>query len=407
MRTTADFALTAYQKLLIAALACLLFTIVLDFMLLSALSAILLPDLRLSTRQFGWVASAYAFSAGVSALVASGYADRFDRRRFLLFFYGGFLLGVLLCALARSFELLLIARIVTGIFGGVVASICYAIITDLFAGHQRGRVMGFLQMAFAAGQVGGLPMALFIATQYGWPAAYWFILGLGSLAGGFIAWKLAPVTGHLQQAPPPHPWRPLLTNLADGRYRTVFLNNALLVTGDVLLMTFSAAFITNNLGRPEEDLALIYGAIGATTLLCGPLLGRLADQVGKWTIFLAGTIPAMALVTWFTHLPPTPLLGIILLQIGLFIGVNARMITSQALGMAIPRAADRGAFMSVDAALQQVSAGLAAVLAGWLVTQGDDGRMLHFPRLGWVVVCCMGATIVLMRRMEWIRREGR
>ncbi|MCB0637234.1 MAG: MFS transporter, partial [Lewinella sp.] len=146
MRTTADFALTAYQKLLIAALACLLFTIVLDFMLLSALSAILLPALQLSTRQFGWVASAYAFSAGVSALVASGYADRFDRRRFLLFFYGGFLLGVLLCALARSFELLLIARIVTGIFGGVVASICYAIITDLFAGHQRGRVMGFLQM---------------------------------------------------------------------------------------------------------------------------------------------------------------------------------------------------------------------------------------------------------------------
>jgi predicted MFS family arabinose efflux permease len=181
----------------------------------------------------------------------------------------------------------------------------------------------------------------------------------------------------------------------------------LLVAGDVLLMTFSAAFITNNLGRQEEDLALIYGAIGATTLLCGPLLGRLADQVGKWTIFLAGTIPAMAFVAWFTHLPPTPLLGIILLQIGLFIGVNARMITAQALGMAIPRATDRGAFMSVDAALQQVSAGLAAVLAGWLVVQGTDGRMLHFPRLGWVVVCCMGATIVLMWRMERIRRAGR
>ena len=157
---------TRYQTFVVALVASLYFTVILDFMILSPLGAILLEKLHISTEQFGHVVSGYAFSAGASGLLAAGFADRFDRKRLLLFFYVGFIGGTLLCGLATSYELLLGARIVTGIFGGVLGSIGMAIITDIFDPSQRGRVMGFVQTAFSASQILGLPLGLYLAAKF-------------------------------------------------------------------------------------------------------------------------------------------------------------------------------------------------------------------------------------------------
>ena len=147
-----------YQSRLIAILALVQFTIILDFVIMSPLGAILMPALDITAGQFGVAVSAYAFSAGISGVLAAGFADRFDRKRLLLFFYVGFTVGTALCALAPNYHLLLLGRIVTGVFGGVVGSIVLAIITDLFPLHMRGRVMGYVQTAFAASQVLGIPV---------------------------------------------------------------------------------------------------------------------------------------------------------------------------------------------------------------------------------------------------------
>ena len=77
---------TRFQFLLVAIIALVLMTIVLDFMLMSALSAILLPKLDITTKQFGLLVSAYPISAGISAVLLSVYADKVDRKKLLLFF---------------------------------------------------------------------------------------------------------------------------------------------------------------------------------------------------------------------------------------------------------------------------------------------------------------------------------
>src|SRR6478609_9100867 len=91
---------TGYQKFMIAILAFLQFTVILDFMVLSPLSFILLKEMQISPKQFGMVVSAYAISAGLSGLLAAGFADKFDRKKFLMFFYVGFLAGTVFCAMA-------------------------------------------------------------------------------------------------------------------------------------------------------------------------------------------------------------------------------------------------------------------------------------------------------------------
>src|SRR5213083_1218147 len=128
-----------YQVLVIVLLALTQFTVVLDFMVMSPLGDMLMKSMDLTTSQFGFAVSAYAFSAGISGLLTAGFADRFDRKKLLLFFYIGFIAGTLFCGLSNSYPLLIAARILTGLFGGVIGSISLAIVADLFSLQQCGR----------------------------------------------------------------------------------------------------------------------------------------------------------------------------------------------------------------------------------------------------------------------------
>ena len=112
-----------YQSILVALLALVQFTIIIDFMIMSPLGAIIMPGLNISPAQFGVAVSAYAFSAGISGILAAGFADQFDRKRLLLFFYAGFTLGTALCAIAPNYHVLLTGRVVTSLFGGVIGSV--------------------------------------------------------------------------------------------------------------------------------------------------------------------------------------------------------------------------------------------------------------------------------------------
>ena len=189
---------TGYQQFIILILALLQFTLILDFMIISPLGDILLKTLGLSTSQFGSVVSAYAISAGISGILAAGFADKFDRKKLLLFFYTGFIIGTAFCALAYNYHTLLLARIVTGLFGGVVGSISMAIITDVFSLNQRGRVIGFVQMAFAGSQILGIPIGLLLANMWGWHATFIMVVILSVLIGVAVVMRLKPLTEHLK-----------------------------------------------------------------------------------------------------------------------------------------------------------------------------------------------------------------
>jgi len=241
-------AFSSYQKFVVGMLAFLQFTIILDFMIISPLGAILLRDLHLPTQKFGLVVSVYAFSASLSGLLAAGFADRFDRKKLLLFFYAGFTGGTLFCGLAPTYQLLLAARIVTGVFGGVIGSISMAIITDLFPLNMRGRVMGVVQTSFAASQVLGLPLGLYLANRWGWHAPFLMIVALTVVAGGLIFARLQPIDAHLKLQREGNAFLHLFRTVSQRRYLQTFATTTLLATGGFMLMPFCSTFTINNLG---------------------------------------------------------------------------------------------------------------------------------------------------------------
>jgi predicted MFS family arabinose efflux permease len=396
--------LSGYQRLVVALLAFLQFTVILDFMVLSPLGAMIMPALTITPFQFGVLVSAYAFSAGTAGLLAAGFADRFDRKRMLLFFYGGFLLGTLLCAFAGSYYFLLAARIVTGLFGGVIGSIVFAVTADLFDYQLRGRVMGVVQASFAASNVLGLPIGLYLANRWNWHAPFLLIVVIGAAVGIIIIVCLRPIDAHLRNRPDKSPLHHFIHTISTPRYLQGFAATVLLATGGFMLLPFGTAFTVHNLGISIDRLPLIYMVSGIFAMLFGPLIGRASDAIGKLKVFILGCAATIVMVLIYTNLGVTPLLLVILVNVLLWIGVSSRMISSAALISAVPSLADRGSYMSISSSLQQLSGGVAATAAGLIVKESPSGAIEHFDIVGYVLVTTTLLTAVMMyfinRRVE-------
>jgi predicted MFS family arabinose efflux permease len=393
--------LSSYQRCVVALLAFLQFTIILDFMIISPLGAMLMPTLKISPAQFGIVVSSYAFSAGAAGLLTSGFADRFDRKKLLLFFYCGFILGTLLCGVARSYHFLLFARMITGVFAGVIGSTVFAITTDLFAYQLRGRVMGVIQTAFAASSVAGIPLGLYLANRWGWNAPFLLIVAVSVLVGAVIVRYLRPIDAHLRLHPDRSPLHHFLHTVSTPRYLQGFATTGLLSTGGFILMPYMSAFSVHNLGIELSHLPLIYLVSGACAMIAGPLIGRASDALGKYLVFFFGCMATMIMVMIYTHLGVTPLSVVILVNCLLYVGVSSRMISASALISAIPYPPDRGSYMSISSSIQQISGGMAAVLGGLIVTETSTGALENFDVVGYVLV---GSTLITLVMMYFINR---
>jgi predicted MFS family arabinose efflux permease len=391
---------TRYEVAVVAILAFLQFTVVLDFMILSPLGAILMRDLGVSPARFGLVVSAYAFSAGISGLLAAGFADQFDRKKLLLFFYWGFVLGTALCGFAPSYHLLLGARAITGLFGGVIGSISLAIVADLFPFEARGRVMGFVMTAFAASQVMGIPLGLYLSNAWGWHAPFLMIAAVSTVVGILIFATLRPINAHLERPRDRNPMHHLVATILRPRHQWGFAATMLLALGGYMLMPFGSAFSVNNLGIPLDKLPMVYMVTGVAALFAGPLVGRISDAAGKYRTFAVGSLLAIAIVIYYTHRGVTPLVGVMALNVALFTAISARQVSAQALSSAVPAAPDRGAYMSISSSMQQLAGALAASFAGVLITQTASGYLEHYERLGYAVSLAVAATIVLMKRID-------
>lgn len=377
---------SSYQILVIALLALLQFTIVLDFMVLAPLGDFLMKSLSMTPKGFGLVVSSYAFSAGASGIFAAGFADKFDRKKLLLFFYAGFIVGTLCCALSTTYEMLLGARIVTGLFGGVIGAISMTIVTDIFAVHQRGRVMGFVQMAFAASQVLGIPIGLYLANIWGWHSAFLMIVILAILIGLTILFKVKPIDKHLALQSDKSPFLHLWHAVSNRSYQTGFIATAFMSVGGFMLMPFGSAYLINNINITQQELPLVFMFTGLASIVIMPIVGKLSDKFDKFMVFTLGSLLAIIMILIYVNLSPVPLWQVVVVNMVLFMGIMSRMIPATTLTMSVPDIKDRGAFMSVNASLQQMAGGIAALCAGLIVTQETKSSpLLHYDTLGVVV----------------------
>ncbi len=369
---------------LVVLLAAINFTHILDFVIIMPLGKTLMTTLKIDPAQFGYLVSVYGIAAAIAGLIASTIADRFDRRATLLVAYAGFIVGTLVCGLAPNYIALLVARALTGAFGGVAASSIMAVIGDLFPDQRRGKAIGAVQASFAVATVVGLPIGLYLAEFGGWPVPFFSIAAL-AVAVWIVAWfRLPRVRSHIE-ADRPSALAQLIRVVEKPAHIGSFCFTFALVMGTFTIIPFIAPFMEFNGGRSKFDIRAIYAVAGVFTFFAMLGVGWLSDRVGKRPVFLALAGASMVFTLVITNAVPDSLGMGILLAACFMVTAAGRVVPAQAMMLWAADPKLRGAFMNLNSAVSHLATGLAPLLAGLIVTQSGEGEpLLHYDRAGYV-----------------------
>ena len=379
------------ERWLLIALAAIQFTHIVDFMVMMPLGPQLTQIFQLSDAQFGILVSAYSLAAGVAGLVASLFVDRFERQRALLVLYAGFALATLACGLAPTYGSLMAARILAGVFGGVLSAVVQTIVGDAIPFERRGQAMGTVMSSFSLATVAGVPASLWVASHWGWHMPF-IVIAVASVAVWLAAWRVVPrLSGHMN-GPSNSALQRLSAVVADANHWRAFGLSALLVLGSFSIIPYITIYTTTNLGLAQAQVPVIYLVGGVATFFTARLWGRLADRFGKVKVFRAVSVVAVLPMLALTHLTSTSFLLLVLVTTCFFVFVSGRMVPGMALLTAAPAPALRGGFMSVSGAVQSAAMGLAAWIGGMMISRSPTGQVVGYGHTGWFAL----ATTVLM-----------
>jgi len=399
------------ERSLVAVLTAVQFTNVLDFVIMMPLGPQLMRVFGIGPSEFALLVSSYTFSAAASGFASAFLMDRFDRKRALLGVYGGFAVATLACGLAPGYLALAAARVLAGVFGGVLGALVFTVIGDAVPYERRGRATGAVMSAFSIASVLGVPAGMALANAFDWHAPFLLLALVAVLVWGGALVALPSMRGHLERAAaaplPPGgdrrrsgPLGTLRRVFASSSHRRAFAFISVLMVAGFSVLPLLSPYMVQNVGLTERELPYIYLAGGIFTVVTSNLIGRLADRLGKLRVFTAAALLSVVPILLVTNLPRLPLAPALAATTLFMVLVSARVVPAMAMITASAEPAQRGSFLSVNSAVQQLAAGAASFGAGLNVVEGAGGELRHYGVVGALAAVATVASVFVARRLR-------
>lgn len=383
-----------HERKLLLTLAAIQFTHIVDFMIMMPLGPQLMRLMDIGPDEFGMLVSSYTFSAGLFGFTGAFFLDRFDRRKAIQWIFTGFLLGTLACAVAPGYAWLMAARIFAGAFGGLLGTMILSIVGDAIPVERRASAIGIVMTAFSVASVVGVPAGLWLSTHFSWHAPFLCLALLGIPVQMAIARHIPVMKSHIRVPPPPPdltaPFK--MVQKSPGLQWALILQ-CFMMLGHFCLIPFLSPYMVANVGFTEKELPLIYLLGGAVSIISLPLIGRLADRYGRYRVFVFGILLSVIPQFLITHMPVVPLWIALSVTTFFFITTGGRTIPGSTMITSAVSPAQRGSFMSLNVAVQQISSGFAAYAGGLIIAKEASGRLLHYNMVGFMAIgfslCCL------------------
>lgn len=392
------------EKLLLYTLATIQFTAIMDFMIVMPLGPQLMRLFDINPAQFGIIVSSYTFAAGFTGLVGAFFIDRFDRKTALLFNYIGFSIGTILCALAPTYEWLVAARIVTGLFGGVMGALVMSIVGDVIPEFRRATAMGIVMTSFSVASIFGVPFGLFLADLAGWHMPFYFLGFMGLIVSGIIYKVVPSVNTHITKERP-SPIQVLKNVFGSKMQVRALIFMFVLILGHFSIIPYISPYLVANVGFPESYLKYMYLLGGAATIFTSPYIGRLADKYGKPKILTIIALISLIPVLAITNMPHVSVWIVLTSSTMFFIFISGRMVPSMALVTSSVTPQHRGSFMSINSSAMQLASGTASFLSGLVIAKSAGGEILNYSYVGYGAVVFTLAAILIARKIKPVSQE--
>lgn len=379
------------ERFYVSIMGAIQFMHVLDFVILMPLAPMLMRSLHISPAEFATLVSAYNISGSLTGIGYGVIADRFERKNLLVAAIIGFIAGTLLCAVANSFNILLIGRLIAGCFGGSLTSMVMALITDLIPLSRRGNAMGVVMSAFSIASIAGVPLGLWIATQWGWEYTFLLIALFGLLFIAPTIFIIPKINNQQAEGDPLNLLKMLGKTLIVKDYRLGYLLVSAISFSAFVIIPFLSPYAVHNIGMSEEELKYIYLVGGAFTIITSRVIGKLTDAKGAFPIFAILAALSLLPIYLYSHADKMPLHFAIMITTLFMTIVSGRFIPCMTMLTDLPSSSDRGRYMALLTSLRSMSMALATLFAGLLITNGPHNELRGMNLAGYFG---MGMTIV-------------
>jgi MFS transporter, DHA1 family, inner membrane transport protein len=392
---------TKQEKIVIFTLAAIQFNHIVDFMIIMPLGPQLMRIFDITPQKFSLLVSIYTFMAGLSGFLASFYADRFDRKKNLIFMFVGFAVSTGLCGTADSYTTLMIFRSLAGFFGGVMGSLVLSIVSDVINYERRGSAMGAMTASFSVASIAGVPLSLFLANHFGWHAPFYFLVCSSFLVLIFVFKFIPPLDSHLQNKSSKDYLEPIKLILKNPTQLNALLFMFVLMLSHFAIIPFISPSLVANAGITEAQLPLIYLVGGICSILSAPLIGKLSDKKGKSVVFRISLLFSIIPIYLITNQNTAPAYIVLAIAGIFFISAGARMIPASTLvsGAADPK--HRGSFMSILSCVQSMAMALGAWLAGQIIQKdAASGRLENYHIVGYLAIGIGLVSLFLLQKIK-------
>jgi predicted MFS family arabinose efflux permease len=376
------------ERLLLFILAVIQFTHILDFMIVMPLGSMLMKTFDISPQQFSLIVSAYAIAAFFTGIASAFFLDKIDRKTALLVGYIGFTVATFACAFAPNFAIFLTFRSLTGVFGGILASLILSVVADAIPLHRRATAMGYIMMAFSTASVVGVPFGLYLAASFGWQMPFLVVGGIATAFTFVIIFKFPSMRAHLEGTENrPNAWQNIVNIFKNKNQLRALAFTVLMVLGHFMIIPFIAPYMIRNVGFSDMEVSYVYFVGGLATFVVLPIIGKVADRIGHKKVFLVmGTLSVIPLLL-ITHLPPVSIAVALVVTTLFFIIASGRSVPATTMITSVVKTENRASFMSLRSSANELALALSSIIAGAIVVEEEGtGRLIDYEIVGYVAV---------------------
>ncbi|GAA2586890.1 MFS transporter [Winogradskya consettensis] len=249
-------------------------------------------DLRVTEATAGWLISGYALVVAVGAIVLTAVTGRINRKAVLIGLVTLFVAGNLLTAVAPTFAVALLGRVVAALCHGSFFGIGSLVARRLVPPSQASRAVAVMFSGLTVANVLGVPFGALVGERWGWRATFWGIAAIGVLAVAALAVWVPASAGEVSR-----------TGRVAGAFRSrqvwLTLTAAALGYGGMFgAFSYIAYTFTEVTGFSAADVAWLLVVFGAGLVTGNLLGGRAADRNRDRTLIVALAALAATLVAF-------------------------------------------------------------------------------------------------------------
>ncbi|MEU9999307.1 MFS transporter [Streptomyces sp. NPDC050848] len=351
-------------------------------------------DFGVSIPTAGWLVTGYALGVVFGAPLLTVLGTKVSRKKMLLFLMGLFVVGNLISAVAPSFGMMLVGRIVASLAHGAFFGIGSVVAADLVAPEKKASAISLMFMGLTVANIVGVPLGTYIGQAAGWRVTFAIVASLGVVGFLGVA-RLIPETGRART-------ENVRTEFAAFKNVQVWLAMAMTVLGYggvFAAITYITPMMTEVAGYTEGAVTWLLVLFGIGMFLGNLLGGKFADRALMPMLFVSLGALSLTLLVFTATAHNKVLAAITLTLIGALGFATVPPLQKWVLDQAkqaptLASAANIGAFNLGNA--------LAAWLGGVVIAAG-----LGFTAPNWVGALLSGTALLLAFLAAFLDRRSR